>query len=213
MTTWEEIQDARNRLRVRWGSNISTRLMDAAEEGRTEGVYDRYLNPPRTLVEKNPEAWAMSIRWTPRQGSIYAFGSEGIGKSSMCRFLVAAWCAGGWPVMDLSATKIEHDLWKSEYRSNLKMAKRCLVLLVDDITNARLTPRGLDIFREIIDARHECGKATLITSQTSIKTLHAKISDVMGEQMYGTSLIRRFNPFREIEFRGESYRLNIGGKA
>lgn len=228
MTPLETIMEARARLKSKYGSDVESRLLDAAEENRTTDSYSRYLTPPPRLVAyeqriildpDNPPnfapgaAWTFARYWTPKKGSIYAYGPEGVGKSSVCRFILAGWCAAGWPIMDLPASRLELDLWKNEHYTAFKMAKRCRILLVDDLTNARMSARGWDIFRQIIDARHESGKATLITSQTSYQVLHAKISETMGDEVYATSLLRRFNPFVEIEFRGESYRVGMKPEA
>lgn len=223
MTPYEAIQAARQRMKMKYGGQIGSRLLDAAEEGRMDGVYDHYLNPPGAIVENAHRVhdfdvqgafavgagWMHALRWKPAYGSIFAYGPEGTGKSSMCRFLLAAWCSAGWPVMDLSATRIEHEIWTVPAKPLMKMAKRCHVLLIDDVTNARLTPRGVDALRQIIDARHEGCKATLITSQTDVSTWHDKIAEIMGDDVYATSLLRRLNPYVQIEFRGESYRQNM----
>lgn len=219
-STVENIAQARQRLRMKHGVMVSDRLLAAAEEDRTSGVYDRYLRPPDALVLRNPEAWQYALEWLPRKGNIFAWGGEGLGKSSMCRFLLSAWCAAGWPVMDLAAERIERELaatasdWRASQaaRTAIQMAKRCLVLLIDDVTNVRWTPRGIDTLREIVNVRHENGKPLLITCQTDMNELHAQIGAIM-EEVYSMSLLRRLRPYKELCFGGESYRTEITGPA
>lgn len=174
-------------------------------------TYDlwRYQSPPEALRAMNPSAWAMARHLSAFPGTLYVFGPEGVGKSSLCRYLLGRAIKSGRKVQEVAAYDIEALWWRFEYEQNLKRAAYSSVLLIDDVSNAQWTPRGLGILRSVLDKRHERQRCTLITSNCSIQDLARTFARVAGDETYAVSLVRRMRPYSELSMTGESFRLTM----
>ncbi len=174
-------------------------------------TYDlwRYQKPPKALEVMNPAAWEMARHLKAFPGVLYVFGPEGVGKSSLCRYLLGRAIKSGRKVQEVSAGDIETLWWRFEYEESLKRAAYSSVLLIDDVSNAPWTPRGLGILRSVLDKRHERQRCTLVTSNCSIQDLARTFARVSGDETYAVSLIRRMRPYSELSMTGESFRLTM----
>lgn len=180
----------------------------AVEEGRVAPGFERYLKPPRGLVEKNHAVWRWAKTWRREDGNLFVHGPEGVGKSSLCRFLLARSIESSGRVYDLAAARIESEFWKIGREDEISRARFTTLLLIDDIGSVTFTSRGLNILRQILDYRHEQRRCTLVTSNVSPEELHKRFSFVEGEQ-FATSTLRRLRPLKIVEMTGNSFRLNM----
>lgn len=186
------------------------RFSEHYTSGRCSRDFDKYLTPPTELEQKNPAAWCRIRAWRYGAGSLFVYGEEGVGKSSACRYLLARGIAEGVSALDLSAQTIEDE--SCQWGSKALLFTRATftkLVLIDDIGNTIWTPRGLGQLRKILDARNNEGRETFITSNMTIKNLHAKLSRVVQDDVFVTSMLRRLSPVIEIEMRGESYRQTL----
>ena len=106
---------------------------------------------------------------------------------------------------------IERRLWMVQYDGELKKAQDVAALLIDDFDRAAWTERGLNALRDILDARHEMHRFTMLTSNRSLDDLKAFVEGIYSEKKESNagsmSLLRRLHPYEPLEFSGTSARL------
>jgi DNA replication protein DnaC len=82
-------------------------------------------------------------------------------------------------------------------------------VLIDDVDNANFSLAGLNVLREIMDARHEAKKRTLVTSNCNPSELKARFAKVYGNDDAAQSLLERLRPYHAMKFQGESFRKSL----
>lgn len=179
--------------------------------GAVRSGFAMYSTPPADIRAKNPANWEwVRTKWTPKM-NIICTGAEGTGKSSLCRSLLCRYIETGDSAVDLPASTIERKLWMVQYDGELRRAQNCGALLIDDIDRADWTGRGLNALRDILDARHEMGRFTMITGNRNLDELKTYIEGLYNEKKEdnaGTmSLLRRMHPYEPLKFDGESARI------
>lgn len=198
------------RTRKERALEVNQRISEHERRGDVLAGFARYGRPPGELIARNQAHWRWAQEWRPRKRFIYAYGPEGVGKSSLCRYMLYRALTLGHSVMDVPATAFSASLWLIESQKKLERLKYCGVLLIDDISNAKWSIHGLDALRTVIDYRHETGKPTLVTSNMD----KMQLTEFMKTANDGTphnamTLLRRFAPCTELKFVGTSYRKEL----
>jgi len=175
-----------------------------------------YSKPPTDIVLKNPEIWKWAQNWNPnkKHENLIIWGDKGVGKSSLCRFLLSRFSKLNCKSID--AIDIEGQWWKDSYSQQSINAKMCDILLIDDVGSVGWTARGIDVFRSIIDCRHEHRKTTLITSNKPPKGdtkdgeytqgLTDMFDDVLKDKIRVGALMDRLYPCQVFHMVGTSAR-------
>lgn len=164
----------------------------------------QYKTPPDFIQEQNPQAWAWAYEWQ-RQCNVYAWGGEGIGKTSLCKYLLTrdvdrCKIVDAPKMLYLQSIAKRYDLEKC-----IEPFQSCDTLLLDDIHDVCLKKDGYSVIRGIVDERHELHKRTLVTANKNPQDMTRHINEICG-QGFGTQLMRRIAPVKELAMVGESYR-------
>jgi DNA replication protein DnaC len=176
-----------------------------------------YRNPPPRLVEKNPGVWDSRDEWMqtfPR--NLYVWGDEGTGKTSLCCNLLCHRLEHGFAVRQVTALDLELHL-KYAFNENggqkqaINELGRVSVLLIDDVSAAEWTPRGLSLLRFILDWRHRPNTPceTYCTSNLSPTDMSGVIDRICGDGA-GIQTLRRLQPVLTVQMAGSSYRMEMG---
>ncbi len=167
----------------------------------------QYKTPPEILLEKNPEAWAFASVWK-REINIYAWGGEGVGKTSLCKYLLCKEVDKGNTVQAPTMLSLQSISKRYDSEDYLYDYVSCKTLLLDDIHDPCLTQSGYSVLRMLIDTRHEAGRRTLITTNKSPLDMTAHLNGICGEG-FGIQFMRRLAPVKELPMTGTSYRKTI----
>jgi DNA replication protein DnaC len=164
--------------------------------------------PPLALKTLNPDHW----QWARRNEriNVLAYGTVGTGKSSLCRYLLCRDIIKDRTVYDVCATEIEQ--WRFspwDHKEKLIAAKGRDTVLIDDVDNANFSLAGLNVLREILDARHEQKKRTLVTCNCNPSELKARFTKVYGSDDAAQSLLERLRPYHAMKCVGESFRKSL----
>lgn len=168
----------------------------------------RYRTPIPELVEQNPEAWAVARTYGRPWRNLYLHGPEGVGKTALCKFLLARVIEYGHRI------EVPTMVWLQSISTSYEMEKATRrlftapLLLLDDVHDVCLDRRGYALIRTLIEARTDDRKRTLVTTNLTPKHLAEHIDITCGEG-YGLQLLRRLSPVQNIEMTGASYRSTI----
>ena len=83
---------------------------------------------------------------------------------------------------------------------------RCSLLIIDDFGSERETEYGLEIIHSVLDARYNCGKPMIVTTNLPLQTINNP-PDVMHKKIYD-----RLKNCVPVQFTGESFRKDIGNQ-
>lgn len=83
---------------------------------------------------------------------------------------------------------------------------RCSLLIIDDFGSERETEYGLEMIHSVLDARYNCGKPMIVTTNLPLQTINNPV-DVMHKKIYD-----RLKNCVPIQFTGESFRKDIGNQ-
>ena len=83
---------------------------------------------------------------------------------------------------------------------------RCSLLIIDDFGSERETEYGLETIHSVLDARYNCGKPMIVTTNLSLQTINNP-TDVMHKKIYD-----RLKNCVPVQFTGESFRKDIGNQ-
>lgn len=83
---------------------------------------------------------------------------------------------------------------------------RCSLLIIDDFGSERETEYGLETIHSVIDARYNCGKPMIVTTNLPLQTINNP-TDVMHKKIYD-----RLKNCVPVQFTGESFRKDIGNQ-
>lgn len=180
---------------------IRQRYVDAHAEGDIPQNLERYRVPPKSLKERNPQAWA-EVRGSE---SAWLHGLEGVGKSSLCRQALCRIFEAGGSVAIVQGVEFEQRLTSYGAEQEIRKLSRVRGLLIDDIDAGQWTVRGLGVLRAILDARHELGRITLVTSNADPKGVLHLFGGIAGQSAAET-MLARLRPLRIVEMKGGSYR-------
>jgi DNA replication protein DnaC len=173
---------------------------------RIDGL-QKYKTPLSFHTEQNPSAWAFADEWQ-RECNVYAWGGEGIGKTSLCKYLLTKEVDRCKIVEAPRMTYIQAIAKKYDNEKYIAAFTQCDTLLLDDIHDVCLKSEGYSVLRAIIDDRHESGRRTLVTANKSPQDMTLQINDICG-QGFGTQLMRRLAPIKELTMTGKSYRQHM----
>lgn len=81
---------------------------------------------------------------------------------------------------------------------------RCSLLIIDDFGSERETDYGLEMIHSVLDARYNCGKPMIVTTNLPLQTINNP-TDVMHKKIYD-----RLKNCVPVQFTGESFRKDIG---
>ena len=81
---------------------------------------------------------------------------------------------------------------------------RCSLLVIDDFGSERESEYGLETIHSVLDARYNCGKPMIVTTNLPLQTINHP-TDVMHKKIYD-----RLKNCVPIQFTGESFRKDIG---
>lgn len=191
-------------------AEASSRLEKAEREGTIPTGLKRYLDPPEELRAMNAAAWRFADAFKRDRGNLLVMGPEGVGKSSLCRYIMAQqYARTSCASIAITGIDIENRFWRFDADAQVANATSTPLLLLDDISNTPWTMRGLACLRQVLDARHEARRTTLITSNADEAELHAMLTGVASSEIYSTSLLRRLRPLKKLTLGGNSYRLKL----
>jgi len=180
---------------------IRQRYVDAHAEGDIPQGLERYRNPPKSLKERNPQAWA-EVRG---KENAWLHGLEGVGKSSLCRQALCRIFEMGGSVAIVQGVEFEQRLTSYGAEQEIRKLSRVRGLLIDDIDAGQWTVRGLSVLRAILDTRHELQRITLVTSNADPKGVLHLFSGIAGQSAAET-MLARLRPLRVVAMTGASYR-------
>ena len=83
---------------------------------------------------------------------------------------------------------------------------RCSLLIIDDFGSERETEYGLETIHSVLDARYNCGKPMIVTTNLPLQNINHP-ADVMHKKIYD-----RLKNCVPIQFTGESFRKDIGNQ-
>jgi DNA replication protein DnaC len=159
------------------------------------------------LIEKNPEAWAFAAVWK-REINIYAWGGEGVGKTSLCKYLMCKDVERGNNVQSPSMLSLQSISKRFDSENHLYEYVSCKTLLLDDIHDPCLTQSGYSVLRMLIDVRHEANRRTLVTTNKNPVDMMSHLNGICGDG-FGIQFMRRLSPVKELAMAGTSYRKTI----
>lgn len=174
-----------------------------------------YAHPWPEAVAQNRAAWDVAKRWKPEHGNVIAFGPHGIGKSALCRYIMAiyAWnCLDrayllSGPIADVSAVSLATKLSSYEHEGTFERLTRVGVLNIDDMDKAPWTPRSLAFLWELIDLRSENRRPILMTANVAPAELHGQLCAARPENTaHASAVLARLRPHIELEMGGKNLR-------
>ena len=165
---------------------------------------EKYKTTPEFFRKQNPEAWAWADEWH-RECNVYAWGSEGIGKTSLCKYLLAKDVDRLKIVEAPEMVYIQAISKRYDAEDRLIPYLRCDTLLLDDIHDVCLKQDGYSVLRMIINDRHEHRQRTLVTANKSPNDMANHIDGICGGG-FGLQMLRRLAPVKELAMIGKSYR-------
>lgn len=83
---------------------------------------------------------------------------------------------------------------------------RCSLLIIDDFGSERETEYGMETIHSVLDARYNCGKPMIVTTNLPLQTINNQ-TDVMHKKIYDQ--LKNCVP---VQFTGESFRKDIGNQ-
>jgi hypothetical protein len=166
-----------------------------------------FMRPPGDLIARNPVAWE-AVRGWDRARNLFLWGGEGVGKSSAAKYALGRAVLDGCEVAFLPCTKIERELWQAAKVDVLERAQRADVLVLDDLTNAPWTARGIGTLRDLIDVQHERAARVIVTANHSPADTQRHLERA-ADGTFVQSMLARLHPVTVCEMRGNSYRKEL----
>ena len=80
------------------------------------------------------------------------------------------------------------------------------MLIIDDLGSERETEYGLETIHSVLDARYNCGKPMIVTTNLPLQTINNP-TDVMHKKIYD-----RLKNCVPVQFTGEIFRKDIGNQ-
>ena len=137
----------------------------------------------------------------------WLFGDFGTGKSFQAHLLLNKVMKQGKSVMDITGVDLAKRLRQFKDDKLISCAKRCSVLLIDDIDKATYDAKVVDGLWDILNDRSKNRRKTIITANISPVDFFDMISSACGgNTSKAESLVQRLHPTLVLEFRGESFR-------
>lgn len=167
----------------------------------------RFRKPLTEIRTKNPSIWEHADTWD-RSCNLYLYGGEGIGKSALCKYLLALDVERGRDVCAPPMVAIQQAAFSDPTRRSIQEWCYCSTLLLDDIHDTYLNDKGYSVMRYVIDFRHEACKRTLVTTNKDVVSMMEHLDRVCGDGA-GMQMLRRLAPCRKFEMTGKSYRAKM----
>jgi DNA replication protein DnaC len=152
-------------------------------------------------------AWE-AVRGWDRSKNLFIWGPRGVGKSSAAKYALGRAVLDGWEVAHMPCTKIEREMWQAARTDVLEKCNRADLLMIDDLTNAPWTPRGIGVLRDLLDVQHENGARVIVTSNHSPQDAQRMLCKA-ADAGYVESMLDRLHPVTVCEMRGNSYRKEL----
>lgn len=196
---------------------LKRRYADAEHAGDIPHDLSARRTPLKAIVDQNRSVWATLARDAEvirGRKCVWLHGKGGTGKSSLCRYLLCKIFEAGGTVAAIGAGEINQRLTAYDPcpETEIRRLSRVRGLLIDDIDalNVAWSGRGVAVLRRILDARHEAGRPTFVTSNAAplvVCDMFAKATDISNAQ----TMLERLNPRVTAHMVGKSYRVEHMG--
>lgn len=164
---------------------------DLARRLRDSGLSPRYRSGAaslETFIDETPheKAAKQSIKAMVEGKSarpwLYIYGPAGTGKTHLAASALAAFVAAGGSGRFVSLVDLLGRMRRSFGRDGendydiLESYRSARLLVVDDLGTEKSTPWGIQVLTDLVNARYESGKATIITSNFGISKLASRLA-------------------------------------
>lgn len=201
-------------------SEFDEALRDHEYDRRVCKNFRQYLSPWREMRAANDHAWNIGESWSKtysghKRKNLYLYGPEGVGKTSLARYILGLAIRAGDVVFEVSCLDIgARGKSFDDARREKELEESSTVLLLDDLSSADLNSKDrLDALYSILGKRQSAGQNVIITTQESIVEFRDRVIRAYAQgdtQGSAESLVRRLQPMMLIKMQGESMRPKLG---
>lgn len=160
------------------------------------------------IESQNPEAWKVGRAWKPTSGNLFLHGNPGTGKSFLARCLLRRGLASEMTVAEVTARRLIKNAARFDEGQG-HFARMCEVqlLLLDDLDKAKWDANTLPALWELLDARANAHKRTIVTSNMTPQALADTLKRVACDNgSLAEAALNRLRPLEILEMTGESNR-------
>lgn len=175
---------------------------------------EQYLHPWKEAIAANRDAWVVGRDYSLDKGNLFLHGPEGVGKTALARYvLMRQVFYQRCRVAEIQASMFE--LKPRTWSTEAMWMKLSIVplLLIDDLSSANFTSKGLENLFLMVDKRATMGHRTIITSNKDDKALYDYFDRVAhsgaSNASLATSLLRRLRPVKKLHMTGKSLRKKL----
>lgn len=167
----------------------------------------RASNP--NIEAANVVAWREARAWyRTGEKNLYVFGAVGVGKTFAARACLREALVAGCSVAEVSAHRLCKVTDSFREGDGLVTAwKSVQVLFIDDLDKARWTPERLVALWELLDARTNSRKRTIVTTNIDSAPLRETLKAACpGNESHAIATMDRLRPILKLQFIGASQR-------